>query len=84
MTYNIKEVHYRDVYGNLIWKDEIVFRRLWGVGNELIHDSKKYIVRRVAVADSVQHVNIEPETCKHLHTDFDYICMRCHELVGAR
>lgn len=58
--YNIKEVHYRDIYGKLIWKDNIVFRSLWGVGNELVHDSKEYIVRRVAVADNVQHVNIEP------------------------
>jgi hypothetical protein len=57
--YNVKEVHYRDVFGKLIWKDNIVFRRLWGVGNELVHESKQYIVRRVAVADEVQHVNIE-------------------------
>lgn len=57
--YNITEVHYRDIYGKLIWKDNIVFRSLWGVGNELVHDSKNYIVRRVAVADEIQHVNIE-------------------------
>lgn len=57
--YHIKEVHYRDLYGNLIWKDNIVFRHLWGVGNELVHDYKTYFVRRVAVADDVQHVNIE-------------------------
>ena len=59
MKYNITEIHYRDIYGNLIWKDEIIFRSLWGIGNEIIHDYKRYIVRRVAVADNIQHVNIE-------------------------
>jgi pyoverdine/dityrosine biosynthesis protein Dit1 len=57
--YNIKEIHYRDIYGRLIWKDEIVFSSLWGIGNEIIYDYQRYIVRRVAVADTVQHVNIE-------------------------
>ena len=80
--YNIKEVHYRDVFGKLIWKDNMVFKRLWGVGNDLVHESKRYIVRRVAVADEVQHVNIElvdyideleaaqpsvqPDVCQHI------------------
>jgi hypothetical protein len=59
IMYSIKEVHYRDMYGRLIWKDNIVFRSLWGVGNELVYEYKQYIVRRVAVVDEIQHVNIE-------------------------
>ena len=59
VTMKIKEIHYRDVSGKLIWKDKMVFRRPWGVGNDLVYDSKRYIVRGVAVADEVQYVNIE-------------------------
>lgn len=80
----INEVHYCDPDGNLIWKDNIVFRRIWGVGNTLIHDSKSYIVRRVAIANSIEYVNVEEFVCQHLPVEFDYICVRCGEIVASK
>jgi len=59
MGYHITEIHYRDIYGSLLWKDKMIFSRLHGVGEEMVEKSVHYIVKRVAVADDVQHVNIE-------------------------
>jgi hypothetical protein len=58
MSYNIKEIHYRNIYGKLLWKEPMIFRRLYAVGQDFIENYKKFIVVRVAVADDVQHVNI--------------------------
>jgi len=58
-SYNIKEIHFRDIYGKLMWKEAMIFKRLFGVGDGLVEDSVEYIVKRVAVADDIQHVNIE-------------------------
>jgi hypothetical protein len=55
----MNEIHYRNLKGRLLWKDDYVFRRMWGVGNEIIHNYVKYIVRHVAIVDDVQHVNLE-------------------------
>lgn len=57
--FNITEIHYRDYYGKLLWKDKMIFSRLHAPGEELINDSVLYIIRRVAVADNIQHVNFE-------------------------
>lgn len=57
--YKIDEIHYRNIFGQLLWKEKMIFSRLHGIGEELIADCKTYIVKRVAVADNVQHVNIE-------------------------
>jgi hypothetical protein len=57
--YHIAEIHYRDIYGNLLWKDPMIFSRLHAVGEDFVNDYVKYVVRRVAVADDVQHVNVE-------------------------
>jgi len=56
--YHIKQVQYRDIYGNLLWETPMILRSLHGVGELLIQDSKPYVVARVAVADEVQHVNL--------------------------
>ncbi len=61
--YNISEIHYRDVYGRLLWKTDMIFRTLHAVGETLVWDNKSYIVERVAVADTVQHVNLDREVC---------------------
>ncbi len=37
----------------------MTFKRLHSVGEILVWDYKNYIVRRVAVVDRVQHVNLE-------------------------
>lgn len=56
-SFHITEIHYRDYFGRLLWIESMVLRRLFGPGDEVINDSKKYTVRRVAVADNIQHVN---------------------------
>ena len=57
--YNITKVHFRDIYGALLWSEPMRFRRLYSVGGELVVNYVGYTVRRVAVADNIQHVNIE-------------------------
>lgn len=59
-TYNIKYIHYRDLYGKIIRKDKMTFTRLWGVGNLLVLGGISYKVERVAVAGKIQHVNLVP------------------------
>ena len=55
----IKRIHYRDVDGTLLWSDRMIFSRLHGVGEEMRKDGIDWRVRRVAVANDVQHVNLE-------------------------
>lgn len=57
--YNIKEIHYRDIYGKFLWKEPMIFSNLYAIGDELTENRVEYRVRRVAVVDDVQHVNIE-------------------------
>ena len=57
-VYNVEWIHYRDVYGHLLFKEPMIFNRLFGVGDDIVEDSEKYIVMRVAVADNVQHINV--------------------------
>ena len=60
MDYHIDKIDYRDIYGNLLWSEDMVFRRLYAVGQDFISDSKRYVVKRVAIADNVQIVNCAP------------------------
>lgn len=55
----VNEIHYRDMDGALLWKEPMIFSRLFAIGQDFIEDSVRYIVRRVAVADGVQHGNVE-------------------------
>lgn len=57
--YKVGKIHYRDVYGKLLWEEPMIFSRLHAVNEQFIEDSISYAVRRVAVADNIQHVNIE-------------------------
>jgi hypothetical protein len=58
--YDIRETHFRDVYGRFLWAEPIKEDfRLFNVGEEFIIDEVKYRVERIAVVDNVQHVNIE-------------------------
>lgn len=56
--YHIDKIHYRDIYGNLLFETPMVFKRLHGADEEIVMDSIWYVVKRVAVVDNVQHVNI--------------------------
>ena len=65
-AYHINETHYRDQYGNFLWKEFLFMSRLWSVGDIFCRDSKWYKILRVAVADDVQHVNIEEDKKKDI------------------
>jgi len=56
--YNVKNICYTDIYGNLLWKDKMQFRRLYAVGDEIIENYKSYIVERVALFKTTQYVNL--------------------------
>lgn len=55
---DVKQCDYRDMAGKLLWSEPMRFSRLDGIGDTLIHESVEYRVKRVAVADHVQHVNL--------------------------
>jgi len=57
--YKIRKIHYRDIYGNLLWQVPMFFRRLYAVNQLFVKSYQEYRVIRVAVADDVQHVNVE-------------------------
>lgn len=58
MDYEIDTIHYRDIYGNLLFQTPMVFRRLHGIGEEMVVKGIWYIVKQVCVVDNIQHVNI--------------------------
>ena len=58
--YAVTEIYYRNIRGDVLWTTPMMFKRLHGVGEELVWGHMRYIVKRVAVADNIQHVNVEP------------------------
>ncbi len=59
--FKIATIDYRDFYGNLLWSEAMIFNRLHAVGETIVMNSKEYKIRRVAVADTVQHVTFEDQ-----------------------
>lgn len=57
--YNVTRIHYRDLYGKLLWKSDMVFKKLYGIGDIFIDNYIAYEVIRIAVVNNIQHVNIE-------------------------
>lgn len=57
--FDVKESSYYDMEGNLLWTEPMRFSRLDGVGDLIIESGVHYHVRRVAVAGSVQVVNLQ-------------------------
>jgi len=57
--YNIDTIHYRNIFGHFLFQTPMVFKRLHGVGEEICEKGVWYLIRRVAVADNIQHVNLE-------------------------
>jgi hypothetical protein len=55
---SIKENHFRDMVGTLLWKEPMQLSRLYGKGDIITDKGVTYTVFRVAVADEVQHINI--------------------------
>jgi len=56
--YKIDTIHYRDIYGKLLWSEPMIYKNLFESGEELINKSSSYVVKRVAIAENIQHVNI--------------------------
>jgi hypothetical protein len=54
----VLQTDYRDYSGNLLWSESMQFSRLHGVGEIMTEKGKTYRIRRVAVADHIQHVNL--------------------------
>lgn len=58
MKSKIDRIHYRDIYGNFLWSERMIFKRLYSVGQTFRSQSKDYLVERVAVVNNIQHLNI--------------------------
>ncbi len=56
---HITEIHFRDIYGKLLWKEPMILSRLFAIGDEIVENRQDYVVRRIAVASTIEHVNIE-------------------------
>lgn len=56
----ITEINYRNVVGTLLWTEPMIYKRLWKVGQDFVENHITYLVKRVSLADGIQHVNIEP------------------------
>jgi len=56
--YHVKQIDYRNIYGNLLWSTPMIFKRLHAVDEEIVNNYIHYKVERVAIAENIQHVNI--------------------------
>ena len=57
--YNITTTHFRDIYGKLLWVEDLKDdERLYRPGEEFILDEIRYRIERTAVVDNTQHVNV--------------------------
>ena len=56
----ITEIHYRSAVGALLWTEPMIYKRLWAVGQDFVENRIIYLVKRVSLADGIQHVNVEP------------------------
>lgn len=59
MGYNITENIFTDIYGNELWRDNILLSRLFSVGQLFIEEFVEYKVKRVVVLGTAQIVNVE-------------------------
>jgi protein gp37 len=41
-----------------VWNPVVCFKRLHGVDEKIVDEYVHYIVKRVAIADNIQHVNL--------------------------
>ena len=56
----ITRIRYVDTAGETLWEEPMIFRRLWAVGQSLIHDRVAYQVVARTVEGSVQQVRLVP------------------------
>lgn len=57
--YNIAHTHFRDITGKLLWVEPISEEnKLYNLGEKLSFGEIKYQIKRMAVVDNTQHVNV--------------------------
>ena len=54
----IEQVDFRDMNGDLLWSEKMIFKRLYAVGQEFIENRKCYIVKRVDIKNKTVHLNV--------------------------
>jgi hypothetical protein len=59
--YHITRTHYRDMYGNFLWSEIFIWKRLNAIGQDVVEKGVYYIVKRVAVVNNIEHVNLEKQ-----------------------
>jgi hypothetical protein len=63
--YDVTQTHFRDLYGRLLWTEPLQEEyRLYELEEVILNRSsegpKEFLVKRVALAENIQHVNLEP------------------------
>ena len=59
MSYDITHTHFRDIYGRLLLVDPLENEfRLYRIGETFDLDGIRYEVKRMALAENTQHVNV--------------------------
>ena len=59
LQYDITTVHFRDLYGRLLWVEPMKHEfRLYQAGETILGVDGDYLVERVALAENTQHVNV--------------------------
>ena len=54
----IMEIEYFLEDGTLVFSEPMIFRRLWAVGDDLVHEYRSYAVLSVEIEDNKQIVTI--------------------------
>ena len=59
MGYNVKNTHFRDIYGAFLFAEPITEEhRLYRIGEKFVSRNTHFLVKRVALVDDIQVVNI--------------------------
>ena len=60
LSYDIRETHFRDIYGKFLWSEPPKTNfRMNQVGESFYREGEQFRVARVAIAESIEHVNLE-------------------------
>ena len=58
--YDIRITHFRDIYGKFLFSEEITdANRIYQIGETFPVENNLFKIQRVAIADNIQHVNVE-------------------------
>lgn len=57
--YNIEFTKYTNVYGESLWEEPFYFGRLHGAGDSFISGGIYFEIRRVAILDNTEIINLE-------------------------